>query len=171
MMRSDPTATKKYTLISPKLTSSRPSVQIEKDAANERSHFADINEVESGRHPNLSLHTPSSSPAQLDASGLSSISFSHIVNQIWHFVSVDFGPRCSCSHPPPYFYRRWLTVNWNLDMCIGYNSVYAVSGVDFGNPSALPEGKRVWAWLILCDDGQYAYGYRSNSLLFLGFFF
>ena len=39
-------------------------------------------------------------------------------------------------------------------MCIGYNSLYAVPDVDFKNRPSFPEGKRVWAWLILCDDSK-----------------
>lgn len=40
------------------------------------------------------------------------------------------------------------------DTCLGYNSVYAVSGDHFRNEPSLPDGKRVWSWLILCEDGM-----------------
>jgi hypothetical protein len=38
-------------------------------------------------------------------------------------------------------------------MCCGYNSLYAIPDMDFRNDPGLPEGKRVWSWLVLCDDG------------------
>ncbi|PGH17206.1 hypothetical protein AJ79_01344 [Helicocarpus griseus UAMH5409] len=64
--------------------------------------------------------------------GMAGITLSQIVNKIWHFASVDYG-------------QRYL--------CLGYNSLHVVSGVDFQNATGKPEGKRVWTWLIICDDG------------------
>ena len=40
-----------------------------------------------------------------------------------------------------------------LDTCIGYNSLYTVSGLTLHNGPGLPDGKRLWSWLLLCDDG------------------
>ncbi|KAL1962853.1 hypothetical protein VTN77DRAFT_9128 [Rasamsonia byssochlamydoides] len=68
------------------------------------------------------------------ASALKSLTFSSIINQIWHFCSVDYGPKYTC---------------------IGYNSLYAVKieGREIDNGKGLPNGKRVWSWIILCNDG------------------
>lgn len=47
---------------------------------------------------------------------------------------------------------------WNMlmdipDTCIGYNSLYVTSKVQMSNGKDLPDGKRLWSWLILFDDG------------------
>ncbi|PGH07967.1 hypothetical protein GX51_01407 [Blastomyces parvus] len=70
--------------------------------------------------------------SSIDATGFSNISLSQIVNKIWHFASVDYGEKY---------------------LCLGYNSLHVVSGVDFRNSAGKPEGKRVWTWLLICDDG------------------
>ncbi|MCJ1308049.1 hypothetical protein MMC25_001699 [Agyrium rufum] len=59
-----------------------------------------------------------------------------IVREIWHFSSVDFGPKY---------------------MCLGYNSLYEVGREDKksrlpSQESSKPAGNRVWTWLVLCDD-------------------
>ncbi|KAL1954246.1 hypothetical protein VTO42DRAFT_1479 [Malbranchea cinnamomea] len=123
MMSSDPSVTKKYTPISPRLTSNRQSMQTKH--YEEKTTIPDINELENGYSHALN------GPVELAATGLDTITFSQIVNQIWHFVSVDDGEKY---------------------MCIGYNSLYVVPGVDFQNQNGYPDGKRMWAWLILCDD-------------------
>ncbi|KAK2760773.1 hypothetical protein FQN54_002010 [Arachnomyces sp. PD_36] len=64
--------------------------------------------------------------------GLGDLSFSDIVNDIWHFSSVDYG-------------QRYL--------CMGYNSIYSVPEVHFHDNPNLPDSKRIWCWIILCDDG------------------
>jgi hypothetical protein len=55
----------------------------------------------------------------------------------------------------------YLTEPWNsvpadvrLDTCIGYNSLYVVPSVETPNGQGLPDGRRLWSWLILCDDGM-----------------
>ncbi|KAI9691854.1 MAG: hypothetical protein M1822_007926 [Bathelium mastoideum] len=68
---------------------------------------------------------------------LPDMSHYQIVNEVWHYSSVDWG-------------RKYV--------CIGYNALYNVRL----KPSAdveekqrqqdLPEGKRIWNWLLLCDD-------------------
>jgi len=60
------------------------------------------------------------------------IKFGHIVNEIWHWHTVDWG-------------QRYL--------CLGYNSLFTVPGVKLDNGLNKPEGKRIWCWLVLCDDG------------------
>jgi hypothetical protein len=41
--------------------------------------------------------------------------------------------------------------------CIGFNSIYQTPGQtplpDNQIMSNKPAGKRIWAWLVLCDDG------------------
>ncbi|KAH8426045.1 uncharacterized protein LDX57_003785 [Aspergillus melleus] len=60
------------------------------------------------------------------------LTFAHVTNQIWHFCSVDHGQRYTC---------------------VGYNSLYVVPNVESSNGKDLPDGRRLWSWLILCDDG------------------
>ncbi|MCJ1281645.1 hypothetical protein MMC26_000966 [Xylographa opegraphella] len=61
-----------------------------------------------------------------------------IVNEVWHYASVDWGSKY---------------------LCIGYNSLYntaATLKTDSGSTPRnqnRPAGKRVWMWLVLCDDG------------------
>ncbi|RLL92992.1 hypothetical protein CFD26_100450 [Aspergillus turcosus] len=66
------------------------------------------------------------------AASFRGLTFAHVTNQIWHFCSVDHGPRYTC---------------------VGYNSLYVIPNVDISNGRDLPGGKRLWSWLILCDDG------------------
>ncbi|KAI9372478.1 hypothetical protein BJX61DRAFT_442380 [Aspergillus egyptiacus] len=60
------------------------------------------------------------------------LTFGHVVDQIWHFCSTDYGPKYTC---------------------IGYNSLYVVPGLDMPNAKGLPDGRRLWSWLMLFDDG------------------
>lgn len=42
------------------------------------------------------------------------------------------------------------------DTCIGYNTLFVTPSLDpeaNENAKDLPEGKRLWSWLILTDDG------------------
>ncbi|KAF2199018.1 hypothetical protein GQ43DRAFT_377250 [Delitschia confertaspora ATCC 74209] len=62
----------------------------------------------------------------------------HIVDEVWHWSSVDWG-------------RRFV--------CLGYNSLHGVrtNKADLGHEDLderqdVPHGKRVWSWLLLCDD-------------------
>ncbi|GIK04445.1 hypothetical protein Aspvir_008528 [Aspergillus viridinutans] len=66
------------------------------------------------------------------AASFRGLTFAHVTNQIWHFCSVDHGPRYTC---------------------VGYNSLYVIPNVGISNGRDLPSGKRLWSWLILCDDG------------------
>jgi len=43
------------------------------------------------------------------------------------------------------------------DTCIGYNTLFVVPDVprkEMDNGEDLPDGKRIWNWLILTDDGM-----------------
>jgi hypothetical protein len=57
-----------------------------------------------------------------------------IVSEVWHFASIDWGYKFTC---------------------IGYNSLYR-SARNLTDPkqakSEKPAGKRVWTWLVLCND-------------------
>ncbi|KAL5333447.1 hypothetical protein BJX70DRAFT_380873 [Aspergillus crustosus] len=66
------------------------------------------------------------------AASFRGLTFGHVVDQIWHFCSVDYGPKYTC---------------------IGYNSLYYVPGPDMTNAEGLPDGRRLWTWLMLFDDG------------------
>ncbi|KAJ6164016.1 hypothetical protein N7470_002688 [Penicillium chermesinum] len=70
-----------------------------------------------------------------DTSSSKRLTFSQVIDQIWHFSSVDYGPRYTC---------------------LGYDTLFVAEGVSPGmneNGRDLPEGTRIWTWLILCDDG------------------
>ncbi|MCJ1226031.1 hypothetical protein MMC12_002680 [Toensbergia leucococca] len=86
--------------------------------------------------PDLEGHTeminsPTVNPAGLDLNHYS------IVDEVWHFSSVDWGPKY---------------------LCIGYNWLYNTHGPSIdrtepaGHSHRLPSGTRQWAWLILCSD-------------------
>ncbi|MCJ1478643.1 hypothetical protein MMC13_007324 [Lambiella insularis] len=61
-----------------------------------------------------------------------------IVNEVWHYASVDWG-------------HKYL--------CIGYNSLFNTAASLTLDPDSSrksqnrPAGKRVWMWLVLCNDG------------------
>ncbi|OJJ63566.1 hypothetical protein ASPSYDRAFT_141021 [Aspergillus sydowii CBS 593.65] len=80
---------------------------------------------------NVMKPLPSSEEVHAAAS-FRGITFGHVVDQIWHFCSTDYGPRYTC---------------------IGYNSLYYVPKLEMPNGKGLPDGRRLWSWLILFDDG------------------
>ncbi|OCK82651.1 hypothetical protein K432DRAFT_433379 [Lepidopterella palustris CBS 459.81] len=65
------------------------------------------------------------------------LSHYHIVDEVWHWSTVDWG-------------RRFV--------CVGYNTIHNVqtNPTDrIGDPDRsqdFPQGKRVWNWLLLCAD-------------------
>ncbi|KAF2182213.1 hypothetical protein K469DRAFT_728985 [Zopfia rhizophila CBS 207.26] len=66
------------------------------------------------------------------------LSHYHIVDEVWHWSSVDWG-------------RRFV--------CLGYNSLHNVQTNKAGDHVEksdqsldVPHGKRVWNWLLLCED-------------------
>ncbi|KAF7718302.1 Uncharacterized protein PECH_001110 [Penicillium ucsense] len=65
-------------------------------------------------------------------SSFEGLTFGEVTDQIWHFSSVDYGPRYTC---------------------VGYNTLFVAPDVIVENGHDLPEGTRLWSWLILCDDG------------------
>jgi hypothetical protein len=90
------------------------------------------------------------------------LTFAQVTDQIWHFSSTDYGPRCRlcdairCDMLEKKIYKRTDT---RSDTCIGYNTLFATAdpGIPKGemnNGEDLPEGRRLWTWLVLCDDGK-----------------
>ena len=75
---------------------------------------------------------PAAAMQTLKDMDLSDVQWGHIVNEIWHWHSVDWG-------------QRYL--------CLGYNSIFTIKNVKLDNGLNKPEGKRIWTWLVLCDDG------------------
>ena len=55
-----------------------------------------------------------------------------VVNEFWHFCSVDWG-------------RRYLYV--------GFNALFAVPSQEQQAESDKPAGRRIWSSILLCDDG------------------
>ncbi|KAJ5082526.1 hypothetical protein N7532_011569 [Penicillium argentinense] len=84
---------------------------------------------------NAYITKDSSEKESNDTPSFEHLTFAQVTDQIWHFSSTDYGPRYTC---------------------IGYNTLFAASGLPKGelnNGKDLPEGRRLWSWLILCDDG------------------
>ncbi|KAF2740028.1 hypothetical protein EJ04DRAFT_483588 [Polyplosphaeria fusca] len=66
------------------------------------------------------------------------LSHYHIVDEVWHWSSVDWG-------------RRFV--------CVGYNSLHNVRtkradnhDEEVDNSRDIPHGSRIWNWLVLCED-------------------
>lgn len=61
-----------------------------------------------------------------------------MINEVWYYCSVDWGSKC---------------------LCIGYNSLSQLhaTALNDDDPEELisnkPQGRRLWTWLIHCDDG------------------
>ncbi|CAG8283787.1 unnamed protein product [Penicillium salamii] len=67
-----------------------------------------------------------------ESASFKNLTFAQVTDQIWHFSSVDHGPRYTC---------------------IGYNTLFVIPTLSMPNGKNLPDGKRLWTWLIQCDDG------------------
>ncbi|KAA8651956.1 uncharacterized protein ATNIH1004_000856 [Aspergillus tanneri] len=123
MMCTDPVERQK------KETTSQPSENLPKSPSTNRlPHVSRMDDLEEA--PGLKdVMDPEKIQTVASFRGLT---FAHVVNQIWHFCSVDHGQRYTC---------------------VGYNSLYVLSNYDSTNGKGLPDGRRLWSWLILCDDG------------------
>lgn len=96
------------------------------------------------------------------------MNYMNLVRNVWHWHAVEYGGRCE-------FVRRihdgfdspMLILCIRPDVCIGMNNLHNVetptlsyespcSDVedDFDDADYDPEGKRLWCWLVLCDDGK-----------------
>ena len=53
-------------------------------------------------------------------------------------------------------YQTWVgwTLNNPSDTCVGYNTLFVIPTLSQPNGKDLPDGKRLWTWLIQCDDGM-----------------
>ncbi|KAG0155039.1 hypothetical protein PDIDSM_612 [Penicillium digitatum] len=77
------------------------------------------------------LVDPDKSP---ESASFKNLTFTQVTDQIWHFSSVDHGPR----------FHQTL---------VGYNTLFVIPTLSQSNGKDLPDGKRLWTWLIQCDDG------------------
>jgi hypothetical protein len=85
------------------------------------------------------------------------LSHYQLVNDVWHWSTVDWGRRCKCRVLGSEVEMRLIVV---LVMCLGYNSLHNVRTKpreDAENDESdrcrdVPHGKRVWNWLLLCED-------------------
>ncbi|KAI9779114.1 MAG: hypothetical protein M1816_003737 [Peltula sp. TS41687] len=87
------------------------------------------------KQSNISDKLESSEPSD----DLLDLNYYQLVDEVWHFASVDRG-------------KKYL--------CLGYNSLHGASNREIDKlvkkedkGRAVPNGKRVWSWLLLCDDG------------------
>ncbi|CAG8907786.1 unnamed protein product [Penicillium egyptiacum] len=67
-----------------------------------------------------------------ESASFKNLTFAQVTDQIWHFSSVDHGPRYTC---------------------IGYNTLFVIPTLSQPNGKDLPDGKRLWTWLVQCNDG------------------
>lgn len=96
-----------------------------------------VNSVSSAVDPEDHLGTELSTMS-LDHDFSETISHYRLIDEVWHWSTVDEG-------------RRYVS--------LGYNSLHSTSasrdrssGATESGTSDLPEGKRVWSWLVLCED-------------------
>ncbi|EEH37147.2 hypothetical protein PAAG_07703 [Paracoccidioides lutzii Pb01] len=112
-------------------TVNRPPISKTEPDLERKSMRSSPEDLERG-HQLAGLQRAETAISSLDGTGFSKISLAQVVNKIWHFASVDYG-------------QKYL--------CLGYNSLHVASGVHFGTSPGKPDGKRVWTWLLICDDG------------------
>jgi hypothetical protein len=96
-----------------------------------------------------------------ESASFRNLTFAQVTDQIWHFSSVDHGPRCKLErHLIGLRAKRTAT-----DTCIGYNTLFVIPTLSMPNGKDLPDGKRLWTWLVQCDDGTSRLGqYPMQSL-------
>jgi hypothetical protein len=90
---------------------------------------------------------------------VSDLSHYQIVNDVWHWSSVDWGRRCMSASLAEKMRICYLRTNRNAVVCLGYNTLHNVrtnkpsSGHDeMDITQDMPQGKRIWNWLLLCED-------------------
>lgn len=87
-----------------------------------------------------------------ESASFKNLTFAQVTDQIWHFSSVDHGPRCK--HSIAELLNEILGPGANKpDTCIGYNTLFVIPTLSMPNGKDLPDGKRLWTWLIQTDDG------------------
>jgi hypothetical protein len=140
LMRSDPVSKKPQSLRKKKSTStlrSRFSGRSSKSASESVKRRAeDANQVVLESEESIGM-TDLMHSAQLDM--VQDLTHYQLVDDVWHWSTVDWG-------------RRFV--------CLGYNSLHNVrtkppEHQDDGEASRsrdVPHGKRVWNWLLLCED-------------------
>ena len=93
MMCSDPADAQQFVSTTPRLTSEPFSPQTDPSEKCTRSSLGDL---ESG----VRLDAGSGVDAARNRPGLGGLSFSQIVNEIWHFASIDYGSHCKAPGSP-----------------------------------------------------------------------
>ncbi|OGE56265.1 hypothetical protein PENARI_c003G04302 [Penicillium arizonense] len=101
-----------------------------------KKRFSQSRDFESSIHeiddPENALKNISDHDQAHESASFKNLTFAQVTDQIWHFSSVDHGPRYTC---------------------IGYNTLFVIPKIPMPNGKGLPDGKRLWTWLIQCDDG------------------
>ncbi|KAJ5351406.1 hypothetical protein N7452_000380 [Penicillium brevicompactum] len=82
--------------------------------------------------PENALKNISDSDRAHESASFKNLTFAQVTDQIWHFTSVDHGPRYTC---------------------IGYNTLFVIPKLSMPNGKDLPDGKRLWTWILQTDDG------------------
>ncbi|KAI4687904.1 uncharacterized protein J4E88_003497 [Alternaria novae-zelandiae] len=88
------------------------------------------------------------------------LSHYQLVDDVWHWSTVDQGRRCKFLFMSRERGRGLKSsADSNADMCIGYNSLHNVRSKETNTRPIIsdrtrdvPHGKRVWNWLLLCED-------------------
>jgi hypothetical protein len=83
------------------------------------------------------------------------LSHYQLVDDVWHWSTVDWGRRCKSPRD-----IGECSANIAVVVCIGYNSLHNVRtkpvndqhNDDKDRTGDVPHGKRVWNWLLLCED-------------------
>lgn len=88
------------------------------------------------RHPDTELEEGSDELSDLSTissqDAVSKGNLYRIINDIWHYSSIDFG-------------RNYV--------CLGYNSLYGVKDGEYStDDTRLPHAMRLWTYLVLCED-------------------
>ena len=71
-------------------------------------------------------------------------SIADIANDLWHFFTVDFGPRY---------------------ICIAWNALYFTGTAEISSVEGKPNATRIWSSLLLCDDGTVVSVFESPPSL------
>ena len=99
--------------------------------SNHESAFEEINSLEKALPAN-GRNLQGSSPGQPWDRNKPATSISEVVDDLWHFCSVDWG-------------RRYL--------CIGFNGLFNLSAMLNKDVPSKPNATRIWSALLICDDG------------------
>lgn len=94
------------------------------------SQIANADDLEKAISSKSDITNDDSAPGHCDRKHLFTVS--DIIDELWHFCSVDWG-------------RRYLYV--------GFNALFTAPGDEQQVDSDKPAGQRIWSSVLLCDDG------------------